>query len=134
MPTGLAGDYRPPPASRNHPTRMMPAGRGHGDGGAMMTSDAVTANGRRGEADAAFHINTRPLLVGGALIGLAGVLGLAGVAITGTALGAAVRDWAARQEVPPSELARHHWDRAKKATAAGASAWRNGARERVSPS
>ena len=97
----------------------------------MMTSNAVTANGRGGEPDAAFHLNTRPLIVGGVLMGLAGVLGLAGVAISGTALAAAVRDWAGRQEVPPSELARHHWERARKATAAGASAWRNGARERA---
>jgi hypothetical protein len=41
----------------------------------------------------------------------------------------AARDWANRQEVPPTELARHHWARAKAATAAGASTWRNGTRE-----
>jgi hypothetical protein len=110
---------------------MMPAGDDRGEGGAMTISDADTANGRGGNPDAAFHIDTRPLLVGGALMGLAGVLGLAGVVISGTALGAAVRDWAARQEVPPSELARHHWERARNATAAGASAWRDGARERA---
>jgi hypothetical protein len=100
----------------------------------MMTTDAVRANGQGRELDRAFRLNTRPLLVGGVLMGAAGLLGLAGVAVAGTALAAAMRDWAARQEVPPSELARHHWERAKKATAAGASAWRSGARERVSPS
>jgi hypothetical protein len=46
---------------------------------------------------------------------------------------AAARDWANRQEVPPTELARHHWARAKAATAAGASTWRNGTREHATP-
>jgi len=51
--------------------------------------------------------------------------------VAGTALAAAARDWAGRQEVPPSELARQHWSRAKAATTAGASAWRNGTREQI---
>lgn len=97
----------------------------------MMTSDAAmtAGNGRSRHPDTAFRMNTRPLLVGGALMGLAGVLGLAGVVVSGTALAAAFREWSARQEMPPSELARHHWHRAKAATAAGAAAWRNGTRE-----
>jgi len=79
--------------------------------------------------DTAFRMNTKPLLVGGVLIGLAGLLGLAGVAVAGTALAAASRDWANRQEVPPTEVARHHWHRVKAATVAGANTWRNGVQE-----
>jgi hypothetical protein len=84
--------------------------------------------------DTAFRMNSRPLLVGGALMGLAGVIGMAGLAVAGTALAMAARDWANRQEVPPTEMARQHWHRAKAGVAAGASAWRNGTREQVSQS
>ena len=84
--------------------------------------------------DTAFRMNTRPLLIGGALMGLAGLIGLAGVAVASTAFAAAARDWANRQEVPPSEMARHHWHRVKAATVAGASTWRNGAQEHVGQS
>jgi hypothetical protein len=84
--------------------------------------------------DTAFRMNTRPLLVGGALMGLAGLIGMAGLAVAGTALAMAARDWANRQEVPPTEMAKHHWNRAKAGVAAGASAWRNGTREQVSQS
>ena len=77
----------------------------------------------------AFRVNSRPLIVGGVLMGLGGVLGLAGVVISGSCLAAAVRDWANRQEVAPTELARHHWERAKASAAAGATAWRNGTQE-----
>ncbi len=98
----------------------------------MMTSNA--AGKASGQPDAAFRLNTKPLLVGGALMGLGGLLGLAGVVVSGSALAMALREWSAKQEVPPSEMARHHWERAKSATVAGATAWRNGHREHVSPS
>ena len=84
--------------------------------------------------DTAFRMNTKPLLVGGVLMGLAGLIGLAGVAVASTALAAAARDWANRQETPPSELARYHWNRAKAGVAAGATAWRNGSREHAAQS
>jgi hypothetical protein len=84
--------------------------------------------------DRAFRLNTRPLIVGGVLMGLAGLIGLAGIVVAGSAMAAATRDWAGRQEVPPSEMARLNWSRAKAATAAGASAWRNGTREQVASS
>ena len=84
--------------------------------------------------DTAFRMNTRPLFVGGALMGLAGLIGLAGLTVAGTALAAAARDWATRQEVPPTEMAKHHWNRAKAGVAAGATAWRNGTPEQVSQS
>ena len=84
--------------------------------------------------DTAFRINTKPLLVGGVLMGLAGLIGLAGVAVASTALAAATRDWANRQETPPTEMARYHWNRAKAGVAAGATAWRTGTREQISQS
>jgi hypothetical protein len=56
------------------------------------------------------------------------------VAVASTALAAATRDWANRQETPPTEMARYHWNRAKAGVAAGATAWRNGTREQVSQS
>ncbi|MGP7997088.1 MAG: hypothetical protein ACLPKI_07190 [Streptosporangiaceae bacterium] len=82
-------------------------------------------------ADTAFRMNTKPLLVGGVLMGLAGLLGLAGMAVAGTAVAAAARDWANRQEVPPTEVAKHHWHRVRAATVAGANTWRNGGQESV---
>ena len=84
--------------------------------------------------DTAFRMNTRPLLVGGALMGLAGLIGLAGLAVAGTALATAARDWAGRQEVPPTEMAKQHWHRAKAGVAAGTTAWRNGTHQQVSRS
>ena len=103
----------------------------------MMPVDPGTANvaamTNSRDPERAFRLNTRPLIVGGALIGLGGVLGLAGIVVSGSCLAAAARDWASRQEVPPSELARHHWARAKAATVAGATTWRNGTREHATP-
>ena len=95
----------------------MPGGLGPGSVRIMTNSSSP---------DTAFRMDTRPLLIGGALMGLAGLIGMAGLAVAGTALAMAARDWASRQEVPPTEMARHHWNRAKAGVAAGATAWRNG--------
>jgi hypothetical protein len=104
---------------------MMPGGLGSGIVRTMTNSS---------RPDTAFRMNTRPLLVGGALMGLAGLIGMAGLAVAGTAMAMAARDWANRQEVPPTEMAKHHWNRAKAGVAAGASAWKNGTREQISQS
>ncbi len=93
----------------------------------------VSAMTNSSNPERAFRLNGRPLIVGGVLIGLGGVLGLAGLVVSGSCLAAAVRDWANRQEVPPTELARHHWHRARAATAAGTTAWRNGTQEHAAP-
>ena len=103
---------------------MTPAGSG-------TATVAAMTNSRNPER--AFRLNSRPLIVGGVLMGLSGVLGLAGIVVSGSCMAAAVRDWANRQEVPPTELARHHWHRAKAATAAGTTAWRNGTQEHAAP-
>jgi hypothetical protein len=73
-----------------------------------------------------FQINTRAVIGGAVLIGIGGVLGLAGAALAGSAFFAAARRRVQQMEVPPSELARQNWARAKAATAAGVTAWRNG--------
>jgi hypothetical protein len=108
----------------NHPARMMPADP-------VTASVTLMTNSR--DPERAFRLNSRPLIVGGVLMGLGGVLGLAGIVVSGACLASAARDWANRQEVPPTELARHHWARAKAATVAGAATWRNGTQEHATP-
>jgi len=76
--------------------------------------------------ESGLRLKSRPLVAGAALMGLGGLLGLAGIVISGSALAAAMRGWARQQEVPPSELAKLKWAQAKAAAGAGASAWRNG--------
>ncbi|HXZ77911.1 MAG TPA: hypothetical protein VEH31_44530 [Streptosporangiaceae bacterium] len=72
-------------------------------------------------------LNTGPLLAGAVLIGIGSLLGLAGLAIAGAALGAAARRYVNNMEVPPSELAKQNLAKARAAATAGVSAWRNGA-------
>jgi len=100
---------------------------------AVSRPGTVLAMANSRNPDRAFRLNSGPLIVGGVLMGLGGVMGLAGVVVSGSCLAAAVRSWANRQEVPPSELARHHWSRAKAARAAGTTAWRNGTQEQATP-
>ncbi len=71
------------------------------------------------------QINSRQVMTGAILIGAGTVLALAGAAAAGTALVAAYRDRINQMEVPPSVLARHHWNRAKAAATAGVGEWRN---------
>jgi hypothetical protein len=73
-----------------------------------------------------FQVSTRPLAIGAGLIGAGAVIWLAGVVVSGTAVAAAARRWVDQLEVPPNELARQKWSRARAATMAGASAWQNG--------
>jgi hypothetical protein len=80
----------------------------------------------------AFQVNSGPLIAGAVLIGLGSLLGLAGLAIAGATMGAAARRYVNGMDVPPSELAKKHLAKARAATAAGASAWRNGAAEAAS--
>jgi hypothetical protein len=72
-------------------------------------------------------LNTGPLLAGAVLIGIGSLLGLAGLAIAGAALGAAARRYVNSMEVPPGELAKQNLAKARAAASAGASARRNGA-------
>ena len=70
--------------------------------------------------------SVRRLLVSAAVLeATAGALGLAGLVLCTVAVTAVTRQRVARMEVPPSELARQHWTRARAATSAGLGAWRS---------
>jgi len=70
-------------------------------------------------------LNSKQVIVGGALIGAGAVICLAGFAVSGSALLAAVRGWVDELEEPPSVVVRRTWAQTRKATAAGARAWRD---------
>ena len=70
-------------------------------------------------------MNSKQVIVGGALIGAGAVICLAGFAVSGSALLAAVRGWVDELEEPPSVVVRRTWAQTRKATAAGARAWRD---------
>jgi hypothetical protein len=75
------------------------------------------------------NINTQQIVGGAILIGLGGVLAIAGMALAGTAVVSAYRDRVNQMDVPPTELARRHWGRIKAATAAGVGTWQNGTQQ-----
>ena len=78
------------------------------------------------EAQAETGRSVRRLLVSAAVLeATAGALGLAGLVLCTVAVTAVTRQRVARMEVPPSELARQHWARARAATSAGLGAWRS---------
>ena len=88
-----------------------------------------------------FHDQTavdRSLLWAGAvLIGAGALLGLAGSALCGAAA-LRLQNHVRASGMPPSELAMHHWRRAKTAAQAGTDAWRGqvpaqGQRQATSP-
>ncbi len=70
-----------------------------------------------------FQLNTKPLIVGAALIGTGGLIGLTGLMVAGTALYSAALHWYRQLEVPPTEVVKQKWGQTRAATAAGASAW-----------
>jgi hypothetical protein len=89
-----------------------------------------------------FHDQTavdRSLLwVGAVLIGAGALLGLAGSALCGAAAALRLQNHVRTSGMPPSELAMHHWRRAKTAAQAGTDAWRGqvlaqGQRQATSP-
>ena len=69
------------------------------------------------------QLNRQQIIVGSVLIGVGGVIALAGFAVAGTALMAAFRQRVQQMDVPPSELARQHWSAVKHATSAGVDVW-----------
>ncbi len=71
------------------------------------------------------QLNTRPLIFGAELIGVGGVLMMAGFAVGGLTMVSTARRWIEDQEMPPAEIVRHHWRKTVAATTAGASAWQN---------
>ncbi|HEX9357002.1 MAG TPA: hypothetical protein VF933_24700 [Streptosporangiaceae bacterium] len=67
-----------------------------------------------------------PIITGAALVGVGTLIALAGLAVGGTHLFAATRQWIQQMDVPPSEQARIKLAQAKSAAAAGNAAWHNG--------
>jgi hypothetical protein len=64
------------------------------------------------------------LWAGAVLIGAGALLGLAGSALCGAAAALRLQRHVRTSGMPPSELAMHHWRRAKTAAQAGTDAWR----------
>jgi len=69
------------------------------------------------------QVRSGPLMVGGILIGIGAVVALAGLAVAGTHVAGATREWINGLETPPDQLARLKWEQAKSAVAAGADTW-----------
>ena len=80
----------------------------------------------RQAAKTGLQVNSQSMLVGGALIAAGGIMALAGLTVSSSALIVAIRRWVREMEEPPSDLARRKWEQAKAATAAGAAAWQDG--------
>ena len=62
------------------------------------------------------------------LFGIGAAIGVAGAALSGSAVFAAIRRRMRQMEVPPRELARQKWTQTKAAAVAGAGAWHDGAK------
>ena len=78
------------------------------------------------------EVRTGPVITGAALFGAGALIALAGLAVGGTHLFSATRQWIREMEVPPTEQARIKWAQAKTAAAAGTAAWQNGTPARAS--
>jgi hypothetical protein len=71
------------------------------------------------------RIDTRVLIAGGVLMGLGGLIGLAGLALSGSAVLTRTRRWLREMDVPPRELAKQKLTKARAATSAGVEAWQH---------
>ena len=65
-------------------------------------------------------INGGTVLVAALLVGIGGLLAMAGLSVACAALVAASRRWYHRVDLPPHEIARLKWEQAKAAAGAGA--------------
>ncbi len=72
------------------------------------------------------EFRTGPMITSAALVGAGTLIALAGLALGGSHMLSATRQWVREMEVPPSELAKIKWAQARSAAAAGAAAWQNG--------
>jgi hypothetical protein len=70
------------------------------------------------------ELQSGPLIAGGILIGVGALVALAGTAVAGAHVAAAIRAWIKDLETPPGQLATLKWEQAKTAAAAGAASWR----------
>ena len=72
-------------------------------------------------------LNTRVLMIGAVLACIGGMLAAFGFSIGGAAMIKAARRWQQRTEMTPAQLAKHAFDAAQTARAAGTDAWRGSA-------
>jgi hypothetical protein len=86
-----------------------------------MNSRAAAIQGQPGSWP---ELQSGPLIAGGVLLGIGGMIALIGLAVAGSHIAAATRKWVRAMDVPPSELVALKWDQARTAAAAGASSWR----------
>ena len=98
-----------------------------------MDAEGVTTMGNDG-SEPDIRANRRLLVGGAVLVGIGGLLGFTGMALVGSALLSATRQWVNQLQEPPSEIARRKWRQARAAATAGAEAWRNGPQSRSSSS
>jgi hypothetical protein len=82
----------------------------------------------------AVQVNRSLLVGGGVLVGIGGLLGFTGMALVGSVLLSATRQWMNQLQEPPSDMARRKWRQARTAAHAGAESWRNGPQTRASSS
>jgi hypothetical protein len=80
-----------------------------------------------GGGPAGLQFSSGPLVVSAVLVGAGAILALAGFAIGGMTLIGATRRRVREMEQPPAEVLRQSWEKTKAATAAGVSAWNDGA-------
>jgi hypothetical protein len=90
----------------------------------LTTEDVAMTNAENSRTGPQFEAG--PLITGAVLVGVGTVLVMAGLAVGGSHLALATRQWVREMEVPPSELAKLKWAQARTAAAAAATAWQNG--------
>ncbi|MGH3149625.1 MAG: hypothetical protein ACRDOB_02695 [Streptosporangiaceae bacterium] len=83
-----------------------------------MTNGATSSTGPQ--------FRNGPLVTSAVLVGAGTFVVLAGLALGGSHLMMATRQWVRDMEVPPRELAKLKYAQAKAAVAAGSAAWQNG--------
>ena len=70
------------------------------------------------------EVKSGPLIVGGSLIGIGVAVAAVGLAVAGSHVVSATRQWLNSLETPPSQFAQLKWEQAKTAAASGANTWR----------
>jgi hypothetical protein len=70
------------------------------------------------------EVKSGPLIVGGSLIGIGVAVVAVGLAIAGSHVVSATREWLKSLETPPGQFAQLKWEQAKTAAASGANTWR----------
>ena len=83
-----------------------------------MTNNPTSSNGPQ--------FRSGPLITSAALVGVGTFVVLTGLALGGSHLTMATRQWVRDMETPPTELAKLKYTQAKAAVAAGSAAWQNG--------